>query len=223
TVARVAVNIRFFQRQGLRAATAVSIGALDSLAEFTVQIMILAVAFVTDASGLDLDIDLTSAGAASVRILVAVAIFAGAACIAVAVVARWRRFVVSTVRDSLAQMRETVSSLSAGRAVQLLGANLATQTLFALTLSIFLAAYGTTVPLLTVLVVNVAAAMLAGLLPIPGGIGVTEGALIYGLTAAGVDETIAFAAVISYRIATFYLPPIWGAYAFRWLERNRYL
>ncbi|MFN8034432.1 MAG: lysylphosphatidylglycerol synthase transmembrane domain-containing protein [Acidimicrobiia bacterium] len=223
TVARVAVNVRFFQRQGLRAATAMTVGALDSFAEFLLQITILAIAFFTGASGIDLDIEPSSAGSAGVRILVAVAVFAVVACVTVVAVPRWRRAVVSTAREWLGQVRETLASLSATRFAQLIGANVATQLLFALSLGIFLAAFGATVPLLTLLVVNVSAALLAGLLPIPGGIGVTEGALIFGLTAAGVDETTAFAAVISYRIAVFYLPPIWGAYAFHWLERNRYL
>ena len=31
------------------------------------------------------------------------------------------------------------------------------------------------------------------------------------------------AAVTFYRLATFYLPPIWGFFSLRWLERNRYL
>jgi hypothetical protein len=29
--------------------------------------------------------------------------------------------------------------------------------------------------------------------------------------------------VFLYRLATFYLPPIWGFVALRWLQRNRYL
>ncbi len=29
--------------------------------------------------------------------------------------------------------------------------------------------------------------------------------------------------MILYRIATFYLPPLWGCFAFRSLERNQYL
>jgi glycosyltransferase 2 family protein len=33
----------------------------------------------------------------------------------------------------------------------------------------------------------------------------------------------AFAAVLLYRLATFYLPPIWGFFALRWLERNKHL
>jgi uncharacterized membrane protein YbhN (UPF0104 family) len=33
----------------------------------------------------------------------------------------------------------------------------------------------------------------------------------------------ALAAVFLYRLSTFYLPPIWGFFALRWLERARYL
>jgi hypothetical protein len=40
---------------------------------------------------------------------------------------------------------------------------------------------------------------------------------------AGLPEEIAFAAALMYRLATFYLPPIWGFFALRWLERNKHL
>jgi len=60
-------------------------------------------------------------------------------------------------------------------------------------------------------------------MPIPGGIGVVEGGLILGLTQVGVPEEAAFGAVMLYRMATFYLPPIWGYFAFRWLEKTRQL
>ena len=36
------------------------------------------------------------------------------------------------------------------------------------------------------------------------------------------DEA-ALAAVLLYRMATYYLPPIWGFFAMQWLQRNRYL
>jgi glycosyltransferase 2 family protein len=57
-------------------------------------------------------------------------------------------------------------------------------------------------------------------MPVPGGIGVSEAALVVGLTAAGVDDATAFAAAICYRLCTFYLPPIWGWAAYRRLERS---
>ena len=70
---------------------------------------------------------------------------------------------------------------------------------------------------------NISVALLAGLLPIPGGIGVAEAGLTFGLVQAGVPEETAFAAVLLYRLWTFYLPPIWGYVALRWLERNKHL
>ena len=90
---------------------------------------------------------------------------------------------------------------------------------FALTLALVLNAFHSPVPLGTLLVINVCVSLFAGLMPVPGGIGVTEGALITGLSAAGVDQATAFAATICYRMITFYLPPIWGAACFHRLER----
>ena len=60
----------------------------------------------------------------------------------------------------------------------------------------------------------------ASIIPIPGGIGVSEGVLMVGLTAAGIDQAVAFAAAICYRLWTYDLPPIWGWFAFHRLERT---
>ena len=38
-----------------------------------------------------------------------------------------------------------------------------------------------------------------------------------------VREEAALAAVVLYRVATFYLPPVWGFIAMRWLQRNAHL
>jgi hypothetical protein len=43
------------------------------------------------------------------------------------------------------------------------------------------------------------------------------------LVAAAIGVGLAIAAVLLYRIATFYLPPAWGFPAMLWLQRNRYL
>ncbi len=37
------------------------------------------------------------------------------------------------------------------------------------------------------------------------------------------EQSAAFAAVLLYRISTFYLPPIWGWFALKWLRRHKYL
>jgi len=65
--------------------------------------------------------------------------------------------------------------------------------------------------------------LLASFVPVPGGVGVSEFGLTLGLTSAGMPEEAALAAVLLYRISSFYLPPIWGFFAMRWLQRNRYI
>jgi uncharacterized protein (TIRG00374 family) len=106
------------------------------------------------------------------------------------------------------------------RVVKLLLANLGAEVLFASTLGLVLIALGSSLSLATLLVVNVSVSIFASIIPVPGGIGVSEGALMVGLTAAGIDQDIAFAAAICYRLCTYYLPPIWGWFAFHRLERT---
>jgi uncharacterized protein (TIRG00374 family) len=84
-------------------------------------------------------------------------------------------------------------------------------------------AFGYTLPFVSVLLINTIASLFAGLLPIPGGVGVTEALLTAGLTAVGVDESAAFAIAVTFRVASSYLPPIWGWFSLHWLERNEYL
>ena len=69
-------------------------------------------------------------------------------------------------------------------------------------------------------VINTAAALLGGLVPVPGGVGVTEAILTAGLVAAGVDQATAFAAAVTYRVLYAYLPPVWGWFALRWLAEQ---
>ena len=65
--------------------------------------------------------------------------------------------------------------------------------------------------------------MIATFIPVPGGIGVMEAALIAGFTAFGVPQGDAAAAAIIARMASFYVPPVWGWGALVWLGRNDYV
>ena len=112
---------------------------------------------------------------------------------------------------------------SPSRLARLLGGSLASEVLFASALGAFCSTLGHSVGFTELILTNVSVSLLAGLLPIPGGIGVVEGGLTFGLVRAGMPEDAAFTAVLMYRFATFYLPPVWGFFAFRWLERNKHL
>jgi uncharacterized membrane protein YbhN (UPF0104 family) len=102
----------------------------------------------------------------------------------------------------------------------LLGGSLATELLFATALGIFANALGYDVSLAQLLVMNVSISLLGSLVPIPGNIGVAELGLTVGLVSAGMTEEAALAAVLLYRASTFYLPPSWGFFAMRSLQRN---
>ena len=220
--ARIAVNVRFFQRQGLPATTAMATGALDGVSGFIVQALLLGSLLLF--SGLSLDVDVAGPASAAVRIAVMLAVLIGIAAVVILIVPRLRRYVLGAVRRTVREALTVLRGLrSPRRLAMLFGGNLVAELLFALALGVFVQAFGYSLALHELLLVNMAVSLLAGLLPVPGGIGVTEGGLIFGLTSFGVPQEAAFAAVILYRLATFYTPPVWGFFSLQWLERNRYL
>jgi uncharacterized membrane protein YbhN (UPF0104 family)/tRNA A-37 threonylcarbamoyl transferase component Bud32 len=220
--ARIAVNVRFFQRQGLPATTAVATGALDGVSGFIVQALLLGSLLLF--SGLSLDVDVAGPTSAAVRIAWMLAVVLGIAVLVILAVPRLRRYVLGGIRRTLHAAVSVLRGLrSPRRLAMLFGGNLVAELLFALALGVFVQAFGYSLALHELLFINMAVSLLAGLLPVPGGVGVTEGGLIFGLTSFGVPQETAFAAVILYRVSTFYTPPIWGFFSLGWLERNRYL
>jgi uncharacterized protein (TIRG00374 family) len=222
TVARMALNVRFFQRQGIPPASAVSIGLIENVAGYVVQVIIIVAAVVFGFGEIDVDLQTSSHGDGKLLLVIALLVLVVIVAAVVAlVVPRLRKQVLQRIRPSLVNFRDTLASLrSPTRVVKLLLANLAAEVLFASTLGLVLVALGTSLSLATLLVVNVFVSFFASMIPVPGGIGVSEGALMVGLTAAGIDQATAFAAAICYRLCTYYLPPIWGWFAFHRLERT---
>ncbi len=220
--ARIAVNVRFFQRQGVPPSAAVATGALDGVSGFIVQAALLGSLLLF--SSLSLDVDVSGPAWAAVRIVVIVAMIVAAVVIVILAVPRLRRSVIGAVRRTATEAFGVLRGLrSPRRLAMLFGGNLMAELLFAFALGLMVEAFGYSLPLHELLFINMAVSLLAGLLPVPGGIGVAEGGLIFGLTSFGVSAEAAFAAVILYRLATFYTPPIWGFFALHWLERKRFL
>jgi uncharacterized membrane protein YbhN (UPF0104 family) len=222
TAARVAINIRFFQRHGVPPGAAIAAGALDGFSGFVVQATLLVTLVLF--SPFSLDLDMSSSAPGSGRLLVGVVVLALVAIGVVLAIGRWRRFVLGWARRLGAEAKEALHGLRSPRRLLLLfGGNLATEVLFAVALGVFTRAMGYEIALGELLLINMSVALLSGLMPIPGGIGVTEGGLTWGLVRAGMPEEAAFAAVMLYRLSSFYLPPIWGFFAMRWLEKNDHL
>ena len=221
-VARMGVDIRFFQCQGLPGATAVTAGVIDSVVSTIVQATLLILLLVF--SGASLSLDLNTPSGDSLRLLWILVSVVVLTALVLVLVKRIRNAIVDRLRVWLPQMRSGLAALRTPRKLaMLIGGNIATELLFASALGLFARSLGYPISLPDLLVINMSVSLLASFVPVPGGVGVTEFGLTLGLTSAGMPEEAALAAVLLYRVSSFYLPPIWGFFALRWLQRNRYL
>jgi uncharacterized membrane protein YbhN (UPF0104 family)/tRNA A-37 threonylcarbamoyl transferase component Bud32 len=215
----IALNVRFLQRMGAPTGEAVAAGAIDNLSETIVQLLL--VAFLLPF--VDLDIDTGQAGGAvpSGRVVGVILLVLVAVIAVVMAVPSLRAKVVPSVRGGLSSLWAVARNR--GKRIELFGGNLATEVLFALTLGAVCHAYGVDLTLLQLLVINMATSALAGLIPVPGGVGAAEASLTAGLVAVGIDDSTAFAIALTHRLCTSYLPPIWGYFALQWLGRKGYV
>ena len=170
----------------------------------------------------EFDFDVNTEAVQNLLVLIVI-ILVGLIVIAVALVL-FVRSVRERVTTIWRQVREALRVIrSPERLLRLFGGNLLAEITFASVLGLSLLAYGEEAPIMSLLVINVCVGLLAWVMPAPGGLGVSEAALTAGLIAIGIPESTAFAAAITTRLCTFYLPPIWGYFAMQWLRNNRYL
>jgi uncharacterized protein (TIRG00374 family) len=105
----------------------------------------------------------------------------------------------------------------------LLGGNLVAQVLLAIILGMCLRAFGQSASLAELILVATFVSLFAGLMPVPGGVGVAEAGFTAGLIAIGIPDAAAASTALLFRLVTFYLPPLWGVFAMRWLRRHAYI
>jgi uncharacterized protein (TIRG00374 family) len=128
------------------------------------------------------------------------------------------------MRDQASEARSSLDVLRRpGKVVRILGGNLGGQVVQAIVLGICLAAFGESASLSQLILVNTFVSLFAGMMPVPGGVGVAEAGYTYGLQAIGVPTSIAVSTAVAFRLVTFYLPPLWCSQAMRWLRRNAYV
>jgi glycosyltransferase 2 family protein len=227
-VAVFAVRVRFFQRQGYDAATAVSSGAIVSTTEWVVKalLFIIAIPFAIGTfHGLS-----TSGGAEQTAawIILVVIIAAGIAAALITLVPRLRRLrrlATSRVRPHLVTIWGNVKAIATEphKLVYIVAGSTLAQLAIILSLGASLHAVGEHASIATLVCVNTLAAVIGGVIPVPNGAGVVEAGLIAGLTSAGIPENQAVAAVLIQRVFTAYLPPVWGWFTLAWMRRREYI
>ena len=241
TAARLALWARFLQKFGLAPGRSVTASAISSLTGLIVQIVLLALILLLPVPGFttqpskssDTSNSDTSSGSSlslTALIVLIIAFFIVGILVALAI-PKTRHRVLDRVHQGIdllkAQAREMRSALDVlrrpSKVLQMFGGNFGAQVVQAGVLGVCVLAFGESASWSQLILINTSAALLNGLAPVPGGIGVVEATLTLGLTAIGVPSATAMSIAIVFRAITFYLPPIWGAPAMGWLRRREYI
>ncbi len=214
-VGGIAANIRYLQKSGIDPAVAVAGVGLNNVAGIIVHVLLLTI-FVTTAGRSATDaFSLPSGG--SVLIVLAVVL---AAAGVVMVVPRgrklWLRRIWPIVRKSFAGIATVAANPS--KMLMLFGGSLVITMSYVFALWYSVAAFGGGLGFVAVTAVYLAGSAIAQAAPTPGGIGAAEAALIGGLTAFGLEATVAVPAVFLFRIGTFWFPIIPGYLSYKRLE-----
>jgi glycosyltransferase 2 family protein len=216
---RIGVNIRFLQRMGAQTSEAVAAGAVDEVSETLIEVALVLVTlpFVDVAIDTgDLKVSVPSG-----RLITTVVVLLALVVVALLAVPKLRAKVLPPIRNAFSSLRAAARDRK--KRLQLFGGNLASECLYALTLGAACLAYGVHLSFASLLLVNTAASAFSSLIPVPGGVGAAEASLTAGLVAMGVGNSTAFAVAFTHRLCTYYLPPIWGYFSMKWLERKAYI
>jgi glycosyltransferase 2 family protein len=226
TAAVFATRVRFYQQQGYDATVALSSGAIMTASTMIANTVLILVSLPFAWGSIHVEVTPESGGNSRlVWIILAVVVLVALAAGLILAVPRLRRLAADKARPKLrdiwANLKQVASS--PGKLVQLVGGSFAVEIFVAMALSVSLRAFGDHLRLPVLIVVISVAAVIGGISPAAGGIGVVEAGMILGLTAAGVSEADATAAVFIQRLFTSYLPPIWGWATLIWMRKRDYL
>jgi uncharacterized membrane protein YbhN (UPF0104 family) len=206
SAARIALEIRFFERAGATATRAVAVGVIDSVCGFVVQALLILVIALSGLGSLNLSPE-GSAPSFSGKLLIVALVLLGLAVIVAVAVPRIRAMVLGRVADLAVALRVLRSPSKV--ACIFLG-NLVAQVLLAVVLGLCLEAFGHQAKLADLILVNTFVSLFAGFMPVPGGVGVAEAGYTAGLAALSIPHAAALSTTLAFRLVTSYLPPIWG-------------
>jgi uncharacterized membrane protein YbhN (UPF0104 family) len=219
SAARVALEIRFFEKVGLPAAGAVAVGVIDSVGGFVVQMLFILAISLSGLASLDLPSNGSTRSFTGKWLVVGVVVAVLLIAIALAV-PRFRAVIRDKTTDVVGGLRVLRSP---SKVLMIFGGNLAAQILFAIILGLCLKAFGYHLSLAELILTYNLVSLFSGFMPVPGGMGVAEAGYTTALVAFGIPHTAALSTAMAFRLVTYYLPPIWGGFAMKWLRRHSYV
>jgi undecaprenyl-diphosphatase len=216
----MALNVRYLQKSGVDPAAAVAAVGLNSLAGLVAHIVLIVIFFAWSGSNLGKAISLPSG---STVLLVAAALAAAAG---VVLATRWGRHhllgrLVKAVRSSRDNLRQVASNPA--KLAMLFGGSAGVTLAYVGALAATVHAFGGRISVAAVGAVYLAASAVAAAAPTPGGLGPLEAALVAGLTGVGMSSGPAVSAVLTYRLATYWLPVLPGWLSWQLLLKRHYV
>jgi uncharacterized protein (TIRG00374 family) len=219
---RLTVNIRFFQKFGIAGVTSTSTSMIASFMALLGQVILLTLAIVVGKRSIDLSSVQLGGGVVTLLGLVVGLVVVG--LVFVLAVPKLRHAVGAKLQAPVQQFRDAMGIVKQPRNLfRSLAATIASEILYAFGLVLCVQALGGSLSLGSAVFINITVTLFAGLSPIPGGIGVAEAGLTAGLRGVGVPSDIAVAAVLLYRMVSYYLPPLWGWFGMKWLTKHDFL
>ena len=232
SIGALATRVQFFQQQGYDATLGVSSGVLISTASWITKGAMFVVALSIAISQFDFASQPTSTGGGSgastarlVWIIVIAIALIGMLFGLIFAIPRWRRLAAANLRPKTSEVWGHLKILSTRprNLVEIFGGEVGAQLLVALSLGAALQAFDQHLSLASLIIVLTLGSMIGGISPVPGGMDVVEAGMILGLTAAGIPQDDAVAAVFVQRLFTAYFPPIWGWFCLIWMRKHEYL
>ena len=216
----MALNARYLQKSGVDPSAGVAAVGLSAMAGVVVHGILLVIFFLWASRSLAHAFALPSTS----KLLLILAVVAAVAGIVLAT-RRGRRFAATRVLKSL---RSAYSSLrrvavSPVKLALLVGGSALVTLAYIGGLAASIQAFGGGVGIAEIGAVYMAASAIAAASPTPGGLGAIEAALIAGLTGVGLGSGAAVSAVLTYRLATYWLPVAPGWIALNLLQRRDYV
>ncbi|HEY7859540.1 MAG TPA: lysylphosphatidylglycerol synthase transmembrane domain-containing protein [Candidatus Nanopelagicales bacterium] len=214
TVGTVAVNVRYLQKSGLHPALASASVGVSQVFAFGLHISLLFGFGLAAGSQHSLAIEPPKWAIVAVIVLVALAAIAFA-------FGPVRRIVSERVRPILKEVGPRLVTIAQRpwKIVEGAGGILLLNAAFCLCMVASVHAFGGDGNVAAISIVYLAGSTLGQAAPTPGGIGAVEAVYVAGLTAAGVEASVALSATFLFRAVTFYLPTIPGYLCFNWLQR----
>jgi len=213
-VGGTALQLDYLHKQGVPIAPAGSAMVLSTSVGYGLQIGLLFIAATLTSTALDVNV---SAGTATLWIIALVAAGTGI----VMAIPKLRGKVVPQVKRSASDIWAVLRDPH--KACQLVGGDLLGNLIYPAILGVCLLAFGQHLGFAELVTVQIGAGLLGNMAPVPGGVGVTEAALTAGLTSFGIASAPALASVLLFRGITFLLPPIFGWFTLRSLQRKGYV